>query len=274
MAGAPVHAALLQADGGVYGVGLPIIVRFNKPVSDATAFEKAATVTVDGRPAGGAWYWQKSSTAGQAVEAHYRTQEYWPGNAAIKVDLPIKDLSAGPGLRFENSLTLDAATGPKQITQVDCASETVTVSRDGQLVRTMPTSCGKAKTPTYSGVKVVMQKGEAAPGSDQLRPNGAVRMTSSDPADPYDLIVPWSVRLTMSGEYTHAAAWNGGNIGQRSTSNGCTNLNEADAKWLYEFSRIGDVMIYTNTGGTLMPSWDGYGDWNLNWSTYQAGGIL
>jgi len=137
-------------------------------------------------------------------------------------------------------------------------------------VRTLPTSCGKAKTPTYTGTKVVMQKGENVPGSSRLRPNGTVRFIGSDPADPYDLLVPWSVRLTNSGEYVHSASWNGGNIGIRSTSNGCTNLTVTDAEWFYRFSAIGDVVTYTNTGGKPMPSWDGLGDWNLAWSTWQT----
>lgn len=272
--GAPVHASLLQADGGVYGVGMPIIVRFDKRVTDKTAFERAAAVTVNAKPVSGAWYWQRSSADGKAVEAHFRQQAYWAANSRVQVNLPIKNLSAGKGLRYDNDLTLDMTTGPRQITRVDCATKKVTVTRDDKVVRTMPTSCGKAKTPTYNGVKVVMQKGEAKPGSSQLRPNGAVRMTSNDPGNTYDLIVPWSVRLTMSGEYTHAASWNGGNIGRRSTSNGCTNLNEADAKWLYDFSRLGDVMVYTNTGGGRTPSWDGYGDWNVDWATYSDGGLL
>jgi lipoprotein-anchoring transpeptidase ErfK/SrfK len=157
---------------------------------------------------------------------------------------------------------------------VDCRAEKLTATSDGKLIRTLPTSCGKAATPTYTGTKVVMQKGEDIPGTDRLRPNGAVRMVSNNPADRYDLMVPWSVRITNSGEYVHAASWNGGNIGIRSTSNGCTNLNVAAAEWFYKFARIGDVVTYTNTGGTTMPSWDGFGDWNLPWSTWQAGGVV
>jgi lipoprotein-anchoring transpeptidase ErfK/SrfK len=104
-----------------------------------------------------------------------------------------------------------------------------------------------------------MQKGEDTPGTDTLRPNGEVRMVGPG----YDEIVGWSVRVTQSGEYVHAASWNGRNIGQRSTSNGCTNLNPADAQWFYAFSQVGDVLLYANSGGTTMPSWDGFGDWNL-----------
>ena len=267
------HVSLLEGDGGVYGVGMPIVAYFDRRVTDARAFEQAATIRVNERPAGGTWYWQKSSRAGQAVEAHYRPRGYWPANAKITMDMPVKGLSAGRGLAFENSLTLSIATGAAHLTTVDCAREKMTVTAAGKTVRTFPTSCGKAKTPTYTGTKIVMQKGENIPGRSTLRPNGAVRMIGTDPADRYDLIVPWSVRLTNSGEYTHAAAWNGGNIGRRSTSNGCTNLNVNDAKWFYQFSRIGDVLTYADTGGQPMPSWDGYGDWNLPWTTWQNGGL-
>jgi lipoprotein-anchoring transpeptidase ErfK/SrfK len=270
----PVHVSLLEGDGGVYGIGMPIIAYFDRKVTDATAFERAATVNVNGTAAAGAWYWEKSGRSGAVLEAHYRLREYWPAHAKILVDLPVKGLSAGTGIAYDDSLTLSIATGAKNISTVDCSAERMTVTSDGKTVRTMPTSCGKATTPTYTGVKVVMQKGENVPGSDKLRSQGSVRMVSNNPADPYDLMVPWSVRLTNSGEYAHAASWNGGNIGARSTSNGCTNLNVADAQWFYNFSQIGDVLTYANTGGQKMPSWDGYGDWNLTWPIWQAGGVV
>lgn len=272
--GAPVHVSLLEGDGGVYGVGMPIVAYFDRKVSDASAFERAARVTVDGAPAAGAWFWENSGRAGQVLEAHYRLQQYWPANAKITVDMPVKDLSAGPGLSYENSPTLSITTGAANISTVDCKAETMTVSTDVKPVRTLPTSCGKAGTPTFTGTKVVMQKGEDLPGTNTLRPDGAVRMISNSPADPYDLIVPWSVRLTNSGEYAHSASWNGGNIGARSTSNGCTNLNVNDAQWFYNLAQIGDVVTYTNTGGTPMGASDGYGDWNVSWIAWQAGGVL
>jgi lipoprotein-anchoring transpeptidase ErfK/SrfK len=271
--GAPVHVSLLESDGATYGVGMPIIAYFTRKITDPTAFEQAVRVTVNGKAAAGAWYWEHTGRSGQALEAHYRLPQYWPAHASVVVDLPVKGLSAGPGLVYDDSLTLSIRTGPANVSSVDCAAEKMTVTSDGSTVRTMPTSCGKASTPTYWGTKVLMQKGEDLPGTDKRRPDGAVRMKSNNPADPYNLIVPWSVRITNSGEYVHSASWNGGNIGVRSTSNGCTNLNVNDAKWFYTFSQIGDVVNYSNTGGKRMPSWDGYGDWNLPWATWQAGGV-
>jgi hypothetical protein len=37
---------------------------------------------------------------------------------------------------------------------------------------------------------------------------------------------------------------------------------------------VGDVVTYAHTDGSLMPSWDGLGDWNLSWSQWQRGGLL
>ena len=236
-------------------------------ITDAQAFAKATTVKINGTDAGGAWYFEKSaSIAGYPLEGHYRpaptaTSPYWPGHATITMKMATQNVSAGPGLAFDDSLTLSMATGAANVSNVDCSTEQMVVTSDGAPVKTMPVSCGKAATPTFTGVKVAMEK------------DNPEHMVGT-PADPYDLQVPWSVRMTNSGEFVHAASWNGGNIGQRSTSNGCTNLNTADAEWYYNFTTIGDVVQYSNTGGGAMPVWDGYGDWNLPWSSWQTGGLL
>ena len=284
-AGAPVHIKLLEDDsfGPVtYGVGMPIVAYFSKQITEARDFSKATTVTVNGQPITGWWYFESSAMlAGYPIEAHFRpapapgaTDPYWPAHASIHLAMNTHGVSAGAGLVFDDSLSLNMKTGAANISTVNCSTEQMVVTSDGKVVHTMPTSCGAAKTPTYTGVKVVMQKGEQAPGSSALRPDGAVEMIGTNPTDRYDLIVPWSVRITQSGEYVHAASWNGGNIGRRSTSNGCTNLNTADAHWFYDFAVIGDVLTYSDTRGTTMPSWDGFGDWNVSLAVWQTGGLV
>lgn len=260
---------------------MPIVAYFSKKITEAKDFTKATTITVNGQPNAGSWYFETSAIiAGYPIEAHYRpapqpgsANPYWPAHAAIHMDMKTQGVSAGAGLTFDDSLTLSMATGDAHIATVNCTTERMVVTSDGQTVKTFPTSCGAAKTPTYTGVKVVMQKGEQAPGKSTLRPDGAVEMIGTG-SDHYDLIVPWSVRITQSGEYVHAASWNGGNIGRRSTSNGCTNLNTADAEWFYKFAVIGDVVNYSATGGTKMPQWDGFGDWNVSQSLWNTGGIV
>lgn len=257
------HLRLYQGDGQTYGIGMPIIVYLSKAITDATLFAKATKVTVNGSAVSGAWYFQKSAIyADYPLEAHYRLQAYWPAHATVAVDLPVEGLSAGPGLVYDDSLTLSMKTGAANIITVDGANETLVLVSDGEVRFNFPVSLGKATTPTFTGTKVLMEK-------DKVE-----RMVGTTPGDEYDLQVPWSVRLTNSGEFIHAASWNGGNIGQRSTSNGCTNLNVDAAQQFFDFAQIGDVAIYKNTGGSEMPVWDGYGDWNLSWSQWSAGGLL
>ena len=270
----PVHVSLFQGDGQTLGVGFAIIAQFDVAPTDSHAFTHAVTVTVNGRPAGGAWFWQRSGRPGVPIEALYRPRHFWPAHARIHVNLPLKGLSAGRGLAYDDSLTLSVRTAARHVSTVDNATHMMTVRSDGKVVHRMPVSLGEGDHPTYRGVKVVMQKGEDVPGTNRKRPQGAVRMVSNAPGDQYDLLVPWSVRVTNSGEYIHSASWNTGNIGSRNTSHGCTNLDVGAAEWFYKFSHVGDIVRYPNASGPKMPSWDGWGWWNLPWSVWSQGGLL
>lgn len=273
----PVHVATFEGDGETYGIGMAVVAMFTVAPTDATAFEKAATVTVNGQPATGAWFWQDSIVPGYKTEALYREQNYWPAHAQISVNLPVKGLSAGDNLAFDDSLTLNFQIGDAHISHVDNKQHIMTVTSNDDVVKNLPVSLGYANTPTYNGVKVVMSKGSVDPTTHKPLPNGTVEM-KSDPGErpSYDLMVPWSVRITNSGEFIHSASWNGGNIGSRNTSHGCTNLNPADAEWFYNFSLPGDIVDYPNANstGTVQPSWDGWGWWNVPWNQWQAGGQL
>ena len=254
--GKPVHVSSIIGDGSVFGVGMPIVINFSVSPTNKAAFEKAAIVTVNGKAAAGAWYWERPF-ADEAMQAHYRTSSYWPPNAKIHVGLPVDKLSAGKGLSFDNNLTLDYQIGASHYSVVDSRALKMTVYDNGKVVRVIKVSLGKATTPTTSGVKVVMER-------DRVE-------HMSGPG--YSEDVPWSVRVTNSGEFVHAANWNN-HIGSSSTSHGCTNLSTADATWFYNFSREGDIVNYPSTDGKPMASWDGFGDWNINWSIWRAGGDL
>ena len=260
--GKPVHVRLFQGDGTTWGVGMPIIAYLSADIGDAHMWAKVSKVTVNGSTVDGAWFFQNSAVyPDYPVEARYRLEDYWPARADIRLDLPIKGLTAGPGLVFDNSLTLDMKTGARNISAIDGSTLRMNVTSDGAPAFTFPVSLGKAATPTFDGIKVVIDKAAVQ------------RMVNTTPGQQYDLNVPWSVRVTNSGEFIHSASWNGGNIGTRSTSHGCTNLTEADAHKFFDFAQVGDVTVYSSTGGPTMPSWDGYGDWNLSFATWRAGGL-
>jgi lipoprotein-anchoring transpeptidase ErfK/SrfK len=263
--GAPVHVTTFEGDGKTYGVGMPVIAYFSKKITDASAFTKAVKVTVDGQAADGAWYFESSQRDEYAMEAHYRLPQYWPAHAAIQVSMPLEGLSAGPGLTFDNDLSLSMSTGAAQIAQVDGTPgiDTMTITSDGKPVRTLKVSLGAAKTPTYVGTAVVMAKSNP----EEMK---------SDPGEQpaYDLMVPWSVRVTNSGEFIHDAYWNG-HLGTENLSHGCTNLSPADAEWYYGFAQVGDPVTWKNTGtNQVIPVGDGWGDWNVDWATWSKGGKL
>ena len=264
-----VHVSLLENDGGVYGVGMPIIAWFNVAPTDAHAFSAATKVTQNGVAVPGKWYFESTAHAGAALEAHWRPASYWKGHSAIHLDLPVKGLSAGPGLAYDDSLTLDMSTGTAIISTVSAISLRMTVTVDGKPYGTFPVSLGANNTPTARGTKVIMEKG----ADISMRGPGY-----------FDAHVKWTQRLTYGGEYLHAAPWNctvgsgctgpANNIGHLSTSNGCTNLVPGTAEQLYNLMKIGDVVQFPDANGPAMTMGAGYGDWNVPWSQWVTGGAL
>jgi lipoprotein-anchoring transpeptidase ErfK/SrfK len=256
---APVHVSLLESDGSDYGVGMPIIAWFDVAPTSAVAFAKATTVTANGKPIQGGWYFEPTAHTGSALEAHWRPKTYWPAHSHIFMNLPVKGLSAGKGLAFDDSLTLSMTTHAANISTVNSVSLRMQVMSDGQQYGVFPVSLGASNTPTARGTKVIMEKG------------ADISMTGPGYYDPH---VQWTQRLTYGGEYLHSAPWNVGNIGSLSTSNGCTNLLPADAQKLFNFLGVGDVVIYPNANGPAMTLGAGYGDWNVPWSQWVTGGAL
>ena len=268
----PVHVSLKFGDGQTLGVGIPIIAFLSRPITDARGFADATKVTVNGRPVHGAWYFErKYGDPGNPIEADYRLQGFWPAHSRIHLGLPVKGVSAGKGLAFDDNLTLDFATGDARIATVDAATHKLTVTDDGKLWGTFPVSLGADATRTRRGTKVIMEK---YPTTCMHDTNGTY----------YECGIKWDQRLTYTGEYLHAAPWNctghpgctgpANNIGHADSSNGCTNLWPQVAKRLYHFLRIGDVIEYPNASGPPMTLGKGYGDWNLSWSQWQTGGLV
>jgi lipoprotein-anchoring transpeptidase ErfK/SrfK len=247
-------------DGSQVGVGMPIILLLTRPIKNARAFAAATKVTVNGHAVNGGWFFEsKFGDPGYPIEADYRTEKYWPGHAQIHMDLKVKGLSAGTGLVFANNLTLDFVTGAANILTVDNSTHQVKVVSDGKNWGSFPTSLGASNTPTRRGTKIIMEKG------------ASICMTGPGY---HECGVQYTQRLTYDGEYLHAAPWNTYNIGHGiNSSNGCTNLYTTDAKKLYDFLEIGDVVKYPNADGPQMALGDGYGDWNVSWAQWQTGGL-
>ena len=266
------HIRLLNSDGSTYGVSMPVIAFFSRRITDATALQKATMATVDGRPIRVAWYFETSGYyPGYPIEGHLRPEGYWPAHARVHVDIPARGLSAGGAMVFDDSLTSDWSTGARTIATVDNATHSMTVTTDGRHYGTFPVSLGAAGTATFRGTKVIMEQ----------VPSVCMHDTGNHY---YECGIRWDSRVTYTGEYLHSAPWNcigepgcagpANNIGHANSSNGCTNLRPADAKRLYRFLKVGDVVRYPNADGRRMRLQDGYGDWNVPWSQWLTGGLI
>lgn len=243
------------------GVGMPVIVTFDLPVTDRAAFEKHMTVT--SKPAqAGSWHWLSST------EAHWRPKTYWKAGTDVHVDVDVNSVRAGRGVYGQESRKLDFHVGDAHIYKVDAKTHQMKVFSNGKLIRTIPITTGKPGFTTRSGIKVVIEKFATK------RMNSETVGIPAGSADAYDIDdVKWAMRLTYSGEFIHGAPWSVGSQGYANVSHGCTGMSDANAQWLYDLSRRGDVVSYTGTDRPMTFD-NGYGDWNESYAKYQKGSAL
>jgi lipoprotein-anchoring transpeptidase ErfK/SrfK len=95
--------------------------------------------------------------------------------------------------------------------------------------------------------------------------------TGTDPNDPeyYNIKVKYAMRLTYSGEFLHQAEWSVGSQGRANVSHGCTGMSPTNAKWLFDRSKMGDVVVYQGSSRPL--EWgNGYTAWDMSYSRWKS----
>ncbi|MDQ1600818.1 MAG: hypothetical protein QOD68_2292 [Actinomycetota bacterium] len=246
--------------GQSVGVGMPIIVRFNTTVRDRAAVEQALTVT-SSKPAEGAWSWVSDT------EVHYRPKEFWPAYSDVKLDVNLKNVNAGKGVRGMANRTVKFHTGSSMVSVVDVDRHTLTVYRNGKKTRVIPVTTGKAEFLTRNGIKVILEK-----HTMKIMDSTTVGIPKSSP-EYYRLEVPYAMRVTWSGEFVHAAPWSTGDQGRDNVSHGCVGMSMSNAIWLFNQSTVGDIVKVVGSSRPLEPG-NGYTDWNVSWSDWLAGSAL
>ena len=220
--------------GSTVGVGMPITVAFDRKIKDRAAVEQALVVHTP-TPITGAWAWVDDRTV------QFRPETYWPGNIPVSVDLDLVGVEAAPDVYGSADRTFDFTVGPSMVTTVDAQTHQATVVRDGEVIRTIPITTGKAGFDTRSGVKVVMTK-------ERTRVmDAATTGTASNSPEYYRITVQYAMRLTNSGEFVHAAPWSVRSQGYANVSHGCVGMSLENAQWLFDESSIGDVVEVTGT---------------------------
>lgn len=255
------YPALAPLDGETVGVGMPVIVTFDLPVTDRALFERHMHVTsTPSQP--GSWYWLSDR------EAHFRPATYWKAGTDVSVDLDLNSLPAGNGIYGQESRSIDFHVGDAHVYKVDARTHQMRVFSNGALLRTLPITTGKPGFITRSGTKVIIEK------FAEKRMNSETVGINRDSPEAYDIDdVQWAMRVTYSGEFIHAAPWSVGSQGYANVSHGCTGMSTAAAGWLYAMTRRGDVVEYTGTERQMTLE-NGYGDWNLSFPDWKTGSAL
>ncbi|MGA8995638.1 MAG: Ig-like domain-containing protein [Nocardioidaceae bacterium] len=253
--------SFIPVSGETVGVGMPVIVRFDVPVSDKASIEKHLTVTTTSDQPG-AWRWISDN------EVHYRPKSYWKPGTDVTVEADVNSIPAGKGVYGQLSRTSTFHVGRSVVSKVNAATHQMSTFIDGRLAKRTPITTGKAGFTTRSGTKVIIEKFR------ERRMNSETVGIARGSAEAYDIDdVEYAMRLTYSGEFLHAAPWSVGSQGSANVSHGCTGLSTANAGWLYSVSKPGDVVEYTGTDRPMTLD-NGYGDWNLPFEEWKKGSAL
>jgi lipoprotein-anchoring transpeptidase ErfK/SrfK len=233
-----------------YGVGMPIMLTFSEPIKNKVAVEKAMHITTS-KPVVGAWYWDGDQ------KLNFRPRGYWPPHTKVSFVGHLDGIHAGPGLWGTHTLTQDFNIGRSLIVVASTAAHHLKLFRDGKLIHTWPISTGKPGDDTPNGTYVTIEKGNPV----EMKGPG------------YDLMVPFSVRFTWSGDYMHDAYWSVGEQGFTNVSHGCVNLSPANAETYYNWAVPGDPV--TVTGSPRGGAWgNGWTVWFLTWNQLVKGSAL
>jgi hypothetical protein len=255
-------------NGTTVGVGMPVSFTFDKVISDRKAVQSHIAVTSSsGQKVVGHWF--------GAQRLDFRPEEYWKAGSKVTMKIDLDGVKGANGVFGVQEKTVTFTVGRSQVSTVDVNTQTMTVVRDGRTIKTIPISAGSPQHTTYNGQMVISEK------FTQTRMNGSTVGFGGEYNIPD---VPHAMRLTTSGTFIHGNYWyNKGNppFGREGTSHGCVGLQDVQgargdtpAKWFYDNSLIGDVVIVENSPDKTVAPDNGLNGWNLPWSEWTAGSAV
>ena len=253
-----VFPAVSPLNGMTVGVGMPIRVYFENPVTDRKAALARMKVTTS-VPTVGAWRWFS------ATEVHWRPKTYWKSGTKVALDTDLRGVSLGAGTYGSVNADRHIAftIGASHVSIADAKTHRMKVWINGKLTKDFPASLGK-EVPgrfTHNGVHVVTDK-KASMTMDSTTFGLALD------AGGYRVPVKFATRISNGGEFVHSAPWSVAQQGKENVSHGCVNLAPANAQWFYGISQPGDVVQVTGTPVPLTGKDTDIPDWTIPWSQW------
>lgn len=256
---ATTNVALSPLADSVVGVGQTIGFRFGSPVKDRQAAQDAITVTTSPKVEGG-FYWLNNS------ELRWRPAEYWEPGTEVTVEADIYGKDLGGGVWGETDNATNFTIGDKVEAVADDVTKTMSVYKNGELLRTMPVSFGRdtSEWATPNGTYIIGDRNES-----MIMDSTTFGLGYEEGG--YRTPVKYATQMSYSGIYVHAAPWSVGAQGSYNTSHGCINVSTENAQWFQETVKRGDIVTVKNTIGETLSGYDGLGDWNIPWSEWSKG---
>ena len=253
------NASLSPLDGSTVGTGQSVSFQFDTPITDRQAVEDLISIETIPKVEG-AFYW----ISNQALR--WRPENYWePGTkVSVKADLYGHDL--GGGVYGEVDRSANFTIGDSMHGVVDDNKKTMTVYKNGEVIKTIPVSLGHdgGRWSTPNGIYQVGDQHERLTMDSNT-------FGFSEAQGGYVTDVNYATQLSYSGIYVHGAPWASWALGNTNQSHGCVNASEADAQWVLQNFKRGDTIEIKNTTGETLSGNDGLGDWNIDWKTWKAG---
>ncbi|QQB47367.1 L,D-transpeptidase family protein [Corynebacterium glucuronolyticum] len=247
----------VSPDGAEVGVGQTVNIQFDTAIADEYKEEAERTVTVTADPpTEGAFYWVNQS------QLRWRPKEHWHPGTKVHVEAKPFGHRLGKSTWGGDNAQAEFTIGDEVISYVDNNTKIMTVTKNGETIKTMPVSMGRdgGRWSTPPGTYIIGDK------------NPSMIMDSetfglSHEKGGYRTKVNYATQMSYSGIYVHAAPWSVWAQGNTNTSHGCINVSTENAKWFQEFVKRGDLVVVTNTTGETFSPYDGLGDWNFDWAT-------
>jgi lipoprotein-anchoring transpeptidase ErfK/SrfK len=250
-----IEARIIEGAGQTYGVGMPIVIEFSRPVTNRAAVERALEIRTS-KPVVGSWYWDDQCGLTPTC-LYFRPRHYWPAHTRVSFTGHLNGLEVAPGVYAGHTLTQSFTIGSPLSVLVSTSDHYMNVYRDGKLFAHWPVSSGRPGDETPNGNYLTIEKANPV---DMVGPG-------------YNIEVPYSVRITWSGDYLHDAYWSVGDQGFSNVSHGCVNMSPEDATIFYNMAVPGDPV--TITGSPKAGTWDnGWTMWFLPWKQWFRGSAV
>lgn len=254
--------AFRPSAGQTVGVAMPISIYFNHPVRDRAAVERVLRVSPS-VPTEGSFNWVADD------QVNWRPRHFWAPGTRVTVRAELRGVDAGSGTFGAADGSSEFTVGKGQQAVGDTRAHTLSLVEDGEVVKIMPASFGRAQYPTGSGMHVAFEKLLTTRMRSDLWGGPA----EGDPGF-YDEMLPLAVRISGNGEFIHVNEKTVSQQGRANVSHGCVNLSPADGRAFFDWVQIGDPVNIVGSGKPLTPGDGDIADWLTPWDSYVAGSAL